>query len=85
MHIIVIALVMALPASIARADSREQKRDPSKVPGSTVRQLMLKQALDMEMAGTLVAELNQNKKIWGSMKPELSWTPCSRVEVFQTK
>jgi predicted phage gp36 major capsid-like protein len=61
---------MALPALIARADSREQKRDPSKVPGSTARQLLLKRALDMEVKGTLVAELNQNKKIWHSMKPE---------------
>ncbi len=69
-YIIVIALAAALSASISRADSREQKRDPSKVPGSTVRQLMFKQALDMKGAGTLVAELNQNKKIWRSLKPE---------------
>ena len=61
---------MALPASIARADSRESKREPGNVPGSTARQLMLKQALDMAVTGTLVAELNQNKKIWRSMKAE---------------
>ncbi|MCK4624259.1 MAG: hypothetical protein KAV00_03040 [Phycisphaerae bacterium] len=69
-YIIVVALATAFPASITRADSREQKRDPSKVPGSTARQLMFKQALEKKMGGTLVAELNQNKKIWRSLKPE---------------
>ncbi len=69
-HIIVVALAMALSASIARADRDDPQRDPSKVPGSTDRQLMLKQALDKEGKETLVAELNQNKKIWRSMKPE---------------
>ncbi len=72
LHIIAAAMVMLslLPnVRAARGDPRRD-RDPSKVPGSKVRQLMLKQALDKQLDGTLVAELNQNKKIWRSMGPE---------------
>ncbi|MDY7011330.1 MAG: hypothetical protein SVV80_11360 [Planctomycetota bacterium] len=69
-HIIVVAIASAMLLSNAHAAGGASKRDPSKVPGSKVRQLMLKQALEKELSGTLVAELNQNKKLWRSMTPE---------------
>ncbi len=69
-HIIVVALAMlSIPAN-AQAGKDGPTRDPSQVPGSKVRQLMLKQALDKQLSGTLVAELNQNKELWHSMPPE---------------
>ncbi len=69
-YIIVAAVATLSLLSNARADRGGPQRDPKKVPGSKVRQLMLKQALDKHVTGTLVAELNQNKKIWRSMAPE---------------
>ena len=69
-YIIVAAVVLLSLLSNARAARGAPQRDPSRIPGSKVRQLMLKQALDKHLAGTLVAELNQNKKLWRSMAPE---------------
>ncbi len=39
-------------------------------PGTRARQVLLKQALDKELAGTLVSDLNSNRKEWESKKPE---------------
>ena len=38
--------------------------------GSKARQLALKQALDKQMEGTLFAELNRNREVWQSLKPD---------------
>lgn len=63
-----IAALMLLPSAVVAKNA--PRRDPSKIPGSTVRQLMLKQALEKHLAGTLVVELNHNKRLWGSLAPE---------------
>ncbi len=39
-------------------------------PISKARQVLLKQAIDKFMDGTLVADLNRNKKVWASKTPE---------------
>lgn len=62
------ALILISFASNADGAPRP-RRDPKKTPGSKVRQLLLKQALDKH-GETLLAELNRNKKVWGSMGPE---------------
>jgi hypothetical protein len=46
------------------------KVDPAGVPGSKVRQLMLKQALEKQLAGSLTEELAQNAMLWKSLAPE---------------
>ena len=63
-----LAVGALLPAGAGAAP--RQQVDPRLIPGSRVRQLMLKQALDKHVSGTLVAELNQNKRLWASMSPE---------------
>ena len=57
-----------LPAVAGAQPAR--RVDPRLIPGSRVRQLLLKQALDKHLSGTLVAELNHNRKLWASMSPE---------------
>ena len=39
-------------------------------PISKARQVLLKQAIEKFMDGTLVADLNRNKKVWASKTPE---------------
>ena len=57
--------VAVLAAGVAVGASRQPPR-----PGSRARQLLLKQALEKRLSGTLVAELSHNKKVWGAMTPE---------------
>jgi len=59
----------ALVFSVAGAEPVGQP-DKRIVPGSRQWQLLLKQRLDDELPGTLVAELNRNKKQWRAMSPE---------------
>jgi len=69
LRFILVICLAAAGAGIAAAKN-PPKPDPSQVPGSMARQALLKGALDKHLSGTLVAELNQNKKIWNSLPPE---------------
>ena len=69
-YILMLALAAAtLLPSVAGAQPAGRV-DPRLIPGSRARQLLLKQALEKHLSGTLVAELDYNKKLWGSMSPE---------------
>jgi Spy/CpxP family protein refolding chaperone len=66
--IVSVLAVLAITSS-APAGKNDSSRDPSRIPGSKVRQLMLKRSLE-KFSETLVAELNQNKELWQTMTPE---------------
>ncbi len=69
-HILIApVLAGALLPALARAEPGRGV-DPRLIPGSRARQLLLKQALEKHLSGTLVAELNHNKEQWASMSPE---------------
>ena len=66
-------LTMLAPAVLLAATAGAQPLlavDAPAVPGSKARQVLLKQALNKYMSGTLVAELNHNRQVWGEMNPE---------------
>ena len=63
---IIFPLLILLACSVAAGSNRHS----ASVPGSRVRQLMLKQALEKYISGTLVEELNRNKRLWAKMSPE---------------
>jgi len=65
-------LTASIAMLLATAASAQQvpHRDPARIPGSRVRQLLLKQALEKEADGTLVATLTQYKRIYKAMGPE---------------
>jgi len=62
-------LAVALPPAAASAQE-VPRRDPARIPGSRVRQLLLKQALEKEADGTLVATLTQYKRIYKALDAE---------------
>ncbi len=61
-----ILICLLVAATVALAAPAKKKL----APGSRARQVLLKQALEKKLAGTLVAELNRNKRVWGKMTPE---------------
>ncbi len=61
-------ILICLLAAATVASAAPAKKKPA--PGSRARQVLLKQALEKKLAGTLVAELNRNKKVWGTMTAE---------------
>ena len=62
---------LALAAGDRQAAAQAaRKLDPANVPGTVTRQLLLRQALDKHVDGTLVAELNRNREIWQKLTPE---------------
>ena len=63
---IILPLLILLICSVSAGSNRQS----ASVPGSRVRQLMLKQALEKYISGTLVEELNRNKRLWAKMSPE---------------
>ena len=69
LQILTFSLICAAP-SVGSAAPKDTPRDHSRTPGSKARQLLLKLALQKSMSRTLVAELNQNKKLYGSMNPQ---------------
>jgi hypothetical protein len=69
-HILIVAAAAAILLSASRSVRAAGPREPGAAPGSKTRQLMLRQALDKEVSGTLVAELNRSKKLWKAMGPE---------------
>lgn len=65
---VLLAGMIALAASGLRAQA--PKVDPAQVPGSKVRQFMLKQALEKQLTGSLTEELAQNAMVWKGLAPE---------------
>ena len=65
----IFCFAMVLLISSVSAVAKDNHR-PAAVSGTRVRQLMLKKALEKYISGTLVEELNRNKKLWASMSPE---------------
>jgi hypothetical protein len=66
---ILVCLLAALAVLPAMAQE-VPKVDPRQVPGTTARQVLLRQALDKLQSGSLVQELNQNAKLFAAMTPE---------------
>jgi hypothetical protein len=89
----VIAAAVFFPAA---AGAQPRRPEGKLVPGSRAQQLVLLEALNKQLAGTLVAELNQNKNIWSTLSPEqlrelrqryyafLRQDPSSQADLIQT-
>jgi len=71
-HMLVILALLGGTLTGSRAAAKEPKRvvDPTKILGSKARQLLLKQALEKHLSGTLLAELNRNKRDYRALTPE---------------
>jgi len=70
-HMLVILALLGVTLTGSGAAAKEPKRlDPAKVLGSKARQLLLKQALEKHLSGTLLAELNRNKRDYRALTPE---------------
>jgi hypothetical protein len=65
-----ICLAGTLALAAAALWAQTPKADPAQAPGSKVRQLMLKQALEKQLTGSLTEELAQNALTWKSLTPE---------------
>lgn len=66
---ILAVLALALLPALARGQATA-RTDGKIVRGSKADQMLLREAIDKQLSGSLVAELNENKKVWGAMTAE---------------
>ena len=69
-YMLVPALLAGMLVAGGAAAKEPRRADPAKILGSKARQLLLKQALEKHLSGTLVAELNRNKRDYRALSPE---------------
>ena len=75
-------ILMLVAVVLAAAWSPAYPKD-GKGPGSKARQLLLKQALDKQISGTLVAELNRNKQVYDRLNPQQLRDLRAKVYMFK--
>lgn len=79
-HILVVTL-----AAVAMLAGAAAARDPAKVLGSKANQLRLKLALQKQIQGTLVGELNRNKQTYAALKLNPQQLRDLREKVYRFK